>query len=58
MEKQHLGMMTLIRSAMKDEALTLPEDFDWHGAEKTLFEHHLVALAAWDVLYSIFRKIM
>lgn len=45
MDSQHLGLITLLRSALKDETLTLPEDFDWQVASKTLYEHHLTALA-------------
>lgn len=45
MDNQLLGIVTLLRSALKDEALTLPEDFDWSSAVNILYEHHLVAMA-------------
>lgn len=45
MEKQFLGIITLIRSALKDEPCTIPVGFDWEEAVDTIYEHHLVALA-------------
>lgn len=45
MDTQTLGVVTLLRSALKDEALTLPENFNWNSASKVLYEHHLVGLA-------------
>ena len=45
MDKQCRGMITLLRSALKNEALTLPEDFDWSKAANALYEHHLTAMA-------------
>lgn len=45
MDSQLLGIVTLLRSALKDEALTLPENFDWDNAANILYEHHLVAMA-------------
>lgn len=45
MDSQFLGVVTLLRSALKNEALTLPEDFDWSSASKVLYEHHLVGMA-------------
>jgi hypothetical protein len=45
MDSQLSGIVTLIRSALKDEVLTLPEDFDWGSAVPLLYEHHLVGIA-------------
>ena len=45
LDNQLLGIVTLLRSALKDEILKLPEDFDWDSGAKTLYEHHLVTLA-------------
>lgn len=45
MDSQLSGIVTLIRSALKDEVLTLPEDFDWDSAATVLYEHHLVGMA-------------
>lgn len=45
MDSQLLGIITLLRSALKNEALALPEDFDWSNAVNTLYEHHLVGMA-------------
>ena len=44
MDSQLVGVITLLRSALKNEALTLPQDFDWHLASNLLYEHHLVPL--------------
>ena len=45
MDSQLSGIVTLIRSALKDEALALPEDFNWDSAATVLYEHHLVGMA-------------
>lgn len=45
MDKQIIGMITLLRSALKNEALALPKDFDLHSACRILYEHHLTGLA-------------
>ena len=45
MDSQLLGIITLLRSALKDEALTLPKNFDWDVAVPILYEHHLVGMA-------------
>ena len=45
MDSQLLGIVTLLRSALKDEAQVLPEDFNWDAAVRILYEHHLVGLA-------------
>lgn len=45
MDSQLFGIVTLLRSALKNEALTLPEDFDWSTAANILYEHHLVGMA-------------
>lgn len=44
MNEQTLGMITLLRSALKNETLTLPKDFDWYSACQILYEHHLTGL--------------
>ena len=44
MDKQILGIITLLRSALKNESNTLPEGFDWNTVQTVLYEHHLVAL--------------
>lgn len=45
MDTQELGLVTLLRSALRDEALSMPADFDWAGAVETLDHHHLTGLA-------------
>ena len=45
MTEQNLGIITLLRSALKGEALTLPEGFDWDKAMETISAHHLTGLA-------------
>lgn len=45
MDSQLVGIITLLRSALKDEVLTLPVDFDWNNAVNILYEHHLVGIA-------------
>ncbi len=45
MDNQTIGLITLLRSALKDEPGTLPEDFDWSKAADSLYHHHLVAMA-------------
>jgi len=45
MDTQQLGIITLLRSALNGESLTLPEDFDWSKASKVLYAHHLTGLA-------------
>lgn len=45
MDSQLLGIITLLRSALKDEALALPQDFDWGNAANILYEHHLAGMA-------------
>lgn len=39
------GIVTLLRSALKGETLTLPDQFDLAGASNILYEHHLVGMA-------------
>lgn len=45
MDTLHLGIITLLRSAMNGEALALPEGFDWEKASHILYNHHLTGLA-------------
>ena len=45
MDSQLSGIVTLIRSALKDEALALPEDFNWKSAVQILYTHHMVGIA-------------
>ena len=45
MDSQLSGIVTLIRSALKDETHTLPEDFDWENAVSVMYTHHLVGIA-------------
>lgn len=45
MDIQCIGIVTLLRSALKNEAGTIPEGFDWEKARKVLYEHHLTAIA-------------
>lgn len=45
MNTLHAGIITLMRSALNGESLTLPEDFDWNKASKLIYEHHLTGLA-------------
>ena len=45
MDSQLLGIITLLRSALKNETLTLPEDFSWDCAVQVLHKHRLVGLA-------------
>lgn len=45
MDSQELGIVTLLRSALKDEALVLPVDFNWRDATDILYKHYLVAMA-------------
>lgn len=45
MDSQLLGIITLLRSALNNEALSLPEDFDLSAAGNILYEHQLVGLA-------------
>lgn len=45
MDNQTIGIITLLRSALKDEPGTLPENFDWNNATNILYEHHLVSMA-------------
>lgn len=45
MNEQNLGIVTLLRSALNGEALTLPEGFDWSVAAGTISSHHLTGLA-------------
>ncbi len=45
MNEQNLGMITLLRSALNGERLTLPEGFDWDEAMETVATHHLTGLA-------------
>jgi len=45
MDSLFLGIVTLLRSALKDEAQILPEDFDWDRAVNILYDHHLVGMA-------------
>lgn len=44
-DSQLLGIITLLRSALKEETLTLPAEFDWNNAVNILYEHHLVGMA-------------
>ncbi len=44
MDTQNLGVVTILRSALKGEALTLPENFDWSKATHTLYSHNLAGL--------------
>lgn len=45
MDSQFLGIVTLLRSALKNETLALPAGFDLSGAVPILLEHHLVGMA-------------
>ena len=45
MDVQISGIITLLRSALKNEALVLPKDFEWCSACRILYEHHLTGLA-------------
>lgn len=45
MDGQVVGMITLLRSALKNEALALPKDFNLHSACRVLYEQHLTGLA-------------
>lgn len=45
MDVQHTGIVTLLRSALKNESLILPENFQWDDAVQTLNAHHLTGLA-------------
>lgn len=45
MDKQLTGVLTLLRSALNGESLTVPHDFDWEQANQSFFQHHLVGLA-------------
>ncbi len=45
MDNRTLGIITLLRCALKDEPGSLPKDFDWSEASSVLYEHHLVAMA-------------
>ncbi len=44
MEALHLGVITLLRSALKGEKLSLPESFDLGQAFDILYNHHLLGL--------------
>lgn len=45
MDTQIIGMITLLRSALKNEALVLSNDFNLHSACRVLYEQHLTGLA-------------
>lgn len=45
MDTQIRGMITLLRSALKNEALVLPKDFNLHSACLVFYEQHLTGLA-------------
>ncbi len=45
MNNNLLGIITLLRSALNNEQLTLPADFDWNKAADILYEHHLIGVA-------------
>lgn len=45
MDTQIRGMITLLRSALKNEALVLPKDFNLHSACRVFYEQHLTGLA-------------
>lgn len=45
MDSRTLGIITLLRSALKNEALSLPDDFSWDGVANIIYEHHLVGMA-------------
>lgn len=45
MNSLHTGIVTLLRSALNSEALTLPEDFRLEEASAIIYQHHLTGLA-------------
>jgi len=45
LDTQTLGILALVRAALKDERVLLPDGFDLGQASQTLYEHHLTALA-------------
>lgn len=44
MDFQHAGIITLLRCALNNEKLSLPENFQWQEASVTLYTHYLTAL--------------
>lgn len=44
MDTLHLGVVTLLRSALNGERYDLPKDFDWDKAVDLLYRHHLTGL--------------
>ena len=45
MDTQYAGIITLLRSALKNESLILPENFQWDEAAQILKKHQLTGLA-------------